>query len=1106
MKKALHGFLTLLALGGLTSARAEAVVIDEIMYHPAISQPEYIVLYNQTATPLDIAEWRLTSGVSFRFPEFSTNAPRATFLTGFERIVLSSAAESVTRATYEVPGNVRVFGPWTGHLNNSGERITLQDKNGATLCTLKYSSANRWPAGANGTGHSLVLRDPNHPADDGRNWTVSAGAHPKPGAPHLLPPPSPLHQSEVSNQPGRETNVVINEIMFDPPSHLDIGEYVELFNRGNSEVDLSGWRFTDGIAFRFPPETKLAPAGYLVVAHDARRMREVYGPIPVVGNFTGKLDNAGEHLRLVDARGNLVNEVDYRSGGDWPELTKGGGSSLELINPWTDNRLPSAWRDSDESSKGQTTFFSKTNTYLQAKIVGEPSDYQELQLHLVGNGHMVLENLALLGHGTNLLLRADRWSTNGTGDSGWLAQGNHWASYLTNGELHLIAEGHGDNRPNHVELDVPGLQAGETYAWQFGARWISGKPRLIAQSWDHSLGGSFLVPIPPNLGTPGARNSRFATAPPPQLDQLAHAPPVPRSTNRVLVTVRVTAAAPPGSVQLWHRADTALHSAPWSQKALSDDGSHGDAVAGDGIFSAELDEYRTQGQVVQFFVRAAAENGAAVTLPAGGEEQPALFVVDDRTLPRDLRNARIIVSARDLRAMEEGNTAQEEFHFPRLSNHYFNMTFISDEQEIRYGAKVRSSGSPLTRTTDLQRVKFKLPRDQPFRGRTKFNYDDDAAAGKAYHNRVTRYLLYLLGEPAGENEFVRLVINAGEPRLREDTEMVRGEFLERHFAQGNKGELYRIDDDWWFADDGEGMNYDADWSYRGEEASRYRTSWLKRSRETEDDFTHLIGLCRVMSGTNSSETEIDQLLDPVATLKLAAVRGFIGDWDNFTMQRGRNGYFYRRPGDGRFQLLHWDSDEAFIIGQPLYGERIRSWIEQPRHKRLFHAFVAELIRLTAREPLRFQTWLDLERASTGSAVVQANYPAFFRERTPEVLAALGGDVTFRVFAKQSAPLPVRKLEISLGGFAPPDVAVVRVEDQPDRPLEWVGDHEWKLRGVRLQPGDNRLVVQGLGPAGRVVHQETVTITRTNASKWGGGGTRRWPARPDVLCCSFFCDE
>ena len=46
-----------------------------------------------------------------------------------------------------------------------------------------------------------------------------------------------------------------------------------------------------------------------------------------------------------------------------------------------------------------------------------------------------------------------------------------------------------------------------------------------------------------------------------------------------------------------------------------------------------------------------------------------------------------------------------------------------------------------------------------------------------------------------------------------------------------------------------------------------------------------------------------------------------------------------------FQFLHWDSDEAFVTGQPLYGERMRGWLEQPQYRRMFFGYAAEVLRL-----------------------------------------------------------------------------------------------------------------------------------------------------------------
>jgi len=123
---------------GVSDVRSEQVLFSEIMVHPAGTLPEYIELCNNTATPFDIAEWQLSGGVDYVFPAFSFDEADLTFLMPYERIILSSVDEATLRSAYNVAVAARVYGPWTGNLKNAGERITLKDKNGAVVCTVRY--------------------------------------------------------------------------------------------------------------------------------------------------------------------------------------------------------------------------------------------------------------------------------------------------------------------------------------------------------------------------------------------------------------------------------------------------------------------------------------------------------------------------------------------------------------------------------------------------------------------------------------------------------------------------------------------------------------------------------------------------------------------------------------------------------------------------------------------------------------------------------------------------------------------------------------------------------------------------------------------------------
>ena len=61
-----------------------------------------------------------------------------------ERIILSSVDPNTLRASYGIPMTVRIYGPWVNVLNNSGERITLRDRNKVPLCSVRYGDNGRW--------------------------------------------------------------------------------------------------------------------------------------------------------------------------------------------------------------------------------------------------------------------------------------------------------------------------------------------------------------------------------------------------------------------------------------------------------------------------------------------------------------------------------------------------------------------------------------------------------------------------------------------------------------------------------------------------------------------------------------------------------------------------------------------------------------------------------------------------------------------------------------------------------------------------------------------------------------------------------------------------
>ncbi len=172
--------------------------------------------------------------------------------------------------------------------------------------------------------------------------------------------------------------IVINEIMFHPSNHATNQEWIELRNNDTAAVNLTGWRFTKGVAFTFPNVT-IPAGGYLVVAAslDAFQIKHP-GVTNVVGSWAGQLGNTDDEIKLETVTGENVDSVHYADEGDWAVRQRGpldlgsrgwewysaadgtnfntatslmeGGRTLELRNPLVPNGNGQNWAFSTQTN------------------------------------------------------------------------------------------------------------------------------------------------------------------------------------------------------------------------------------------------------------------------------------------------------------------------------------------------------------------------------------------------------------------------------------------------------------------------------------------------------------------------------------------------------------------------------------------------------------------------------------------------------------------------------------------------------------------------------------------------------------------------------------
>ncbi|MDP6945224.1 MAG: lamin tail domain-containing protein, partial [Myxococcota bacterium] len=121
--------------------------------------------------------------------------------------------------------------------------------------------------------------------------------------------------------------------------------FVELYNRGEAPVDLTGWVLENGVHFAFAAGTTIAPGDHLVVAEDPDTLLDVFSA-ESIGPYQYNLSSEGERVVLRDATDDLVDEVSFGVGYPWPVASGGTGASMELIDPHLDNDLGGSWRAS----------------------------------------------------------------------------------------------------------------------------------------------------------------------------------------------------------------------------------------------------------------------------------------------------------------------------------------------------------------------------------------------------------------------------------------------------------------------------------------------------------------------------------------------------------------------------------------------------------------------------------------------------------------------------------------------------------------------------------------------------------------------------------------
>jgi hypothetical protein len=1074
----------------VSSSPQRSVVINEFLANSDPPDVDFIELYNHSNQEVDLSGCSLSDDPhtnKFVFPS-GTSIPARGFL-AFDQ-------------------NEFGFG-----LSSGGETIYFRNADGTRVL-----DAIRFDAQATG---------------------ISSGRSPD-GAREIYP--LAARTPGAANSAIRIHDIVINEIMYRPVTSLDDDEYVELYNKGTNTISLAGWKFIAGISYMFPTNAALAPDSYLVVAKNVSRLITNYANLNsnnTYGNFKGSLRNRGDRVALAypdtsittnamnEVKTNtvhvVVDEVTYRNGGNWPKWANEGGSSMELIDPRSNHRLAHNWTDSDETQKAPWSTVEATGNMDNGS---DAPNWAEILG--MGEGEYLVDNYEIIhSSGTTNYLSAGN-STFESGVGNWLFRGTHRRSTIEpsggfgGGQcLHLRTTDRGDTMGNRALCNpIPSVPNSGSVTMRAKVRWLRGWPEILLRlkgNWMEAFGR---LTLPPNLGTPGQRNSATIAAQtnaPPAIYEVKHTPVVPAANEPVLVTARVHDPDGVQSVVLKYRVDT---SGTQTSVNMLDNGTGGDAVANDGIYTGTIPGQAAD-TMIAFQVTATDSRNATRVFPLQypNYNQPfeCLVRFGDPVISSSFASYRQWMSSSNVAFFSSPD-------HPALSNERVFETLVYGNFRAIYNTVMKWAGSPYHQfsgspVTTAAHYVIDIPSDDLFLGTDSLSkihapgngpFDDNTAQREQFSYWMARQL----GLPWNYRRSVNMFFNGnrrnGTTSLMEDSVTPGGDVVDAYFPDDSAGDLYKLQP--WFeqGDPSSGANNRA-WTELDKfttlsngvpvhKTGRYRNNFLVRAAHgTANDFAPVFELIDAAQPTNNLPAQFSNLTK-VAEMeewfRIFAVTHSIGDWDHVGYRNAQNIYGYRGKNT-KWTFMIWDmnivldnsgSDGAssLTLGGNLTSVNAADSVmpflyRNPPFRRMYLRALKEIC-TSVWVTNNYIPVLDSKyNAMLASGITPTSpnaqvKPYISTARSTILNSIRNEDATNGFLITSTSPLDTTNNYVVLIGQAPVEARTILVNGI-EYPITWTSAKNFLLY-VPLDPGSTTLTLQGYDIKGNPLAGFSTNITST----------------------------
>ncbi len=264
------------------------IVINEFVSDPA-DGPEWIEIYNNTATEINLNGWKLEDG-----------------RTGTNTLATFSGSDTIAASGFKV---VELS---SNYLNNSGDIIKLKKSDGTIIDQVAYGN---WNDG-NVSDNAAKANDPNSVArstdgndtdNDAADFAVTTTLT-KNSTNIITAPPS--EETGGTSAPAESTpssppswpvgSLLINEFIADPTDGEV--EWIEFYNPTSAVINLNSWTVEDGGETSTTLSGSVGPLGFYVLEKPK-----------------GILNNTGDIIILKDPAGLVIDQVTY---GDWDDGEK----------------------------------------------------------------------------------------------------------------------------------------------------------------------------------------------------------------------------------------------------------------------------------------------------------------------------------------------------------------------------------------------------------------------------------------------------------------------------------------------------------------------------------------------------------------------------------------------------------------------------------------------------------------------------------------------------------------------------------------------------------------------------------------------------------------